>query len=61
MVGRWLDWVILEVFSNLGDSLILIYAYIGKTEKMLQIHNICLFCLNHCYCFGRKTGCPVHH
>ena len=23
MVGRWLDWIILEVFSNLGDSVIL--------------------------------------
>jgi len=22
MVGGWLDWMILEVFSNLGDSMI---------------------------------------
>ena len=23
MIGNWLDWMIMEVFSNLGDSMIL--------------------------------------
>ena len=25
VIGEWLDWMILEVFSNLGDSMILFY------------------------------------
>jgi len=31
MVGEWLDWMILEVFSNLGDSVI-----IGVWERLLM-------------------------
>jgi len=26
VVGGWLDWMILEVFPNLGDSMILLYG-----------------------------------
>ena len=35
MIGGWLDWMILEVFSNLGDSMILN----GPCES--KIHSDC--------------------
>ena len=29
MIGGWLDWIILEVFSNLGDSMILSDSFVN--------------------------------
>ena len=37
MVGGWLDWMILEVFSNLGDSLFLLLQW-GKQHGGMFPH-----------------------
>ncbi len=36
-MGGWLDWVILQVFSNLGDSMILTIAIIIKIVIIMTI------------------------
>jgi len=40
VMGGWLDWVILCVFSNLGDSLIL-WFYSLPTEKKISEQSFC--------------------
>ena len=37
VMGGWLDWVILQVFSNLGDSMILTIAIIIKIVIIMTI------------------------
>ena len=32
MVGGWFDWVILEVFSNFGDPMVLFCASLGYSQ-----------------------------
>jgi len=35
VMGGWLDWMILWVFSNLGDSMILLFYINHETEEFL--------------------------
>ena len=43
-MGEWLDWMILWVFSNLGDSVILrwrSYHVLGETVAMVEQKALC--------------------
>ena len=43
-MGEWLDWMILWVFSNLGDSMILrwrSYHVLGETVAMVEKKALC--------------------
>ena len=44
MVGGWLDWIILEVFSNLGDSMIVVVmkkSSLNLIKKKIVQKNCC--------------------
>ena len=41
MMGGWLDWVILWVFSNLGDSVILYFVQNQSIISELSLNSAC--------------------
>ena len=40
MMGEWLDWVILRVFSNLGDSMITKNRYTNIDKQLFHLNQI---------------------
>ena len=45
LVGGWLDWMILEIFSNVNDSKILFYDSVLSIPPLINLSYICELCL----------------
>lgn len=63
MVGGWLDWVTLKVFSNFGDSMILHSCAYGRHQKN-PTHSLRGKTLPHPYRRSRSThgsSCKAPH